>query len=282
MKKIIVLSDIHLGPSGTVKFGLDTAVRFARALDDINKLYGDADLCVFAGDIADEANPAAYQLFEDMRTRLSMPQYVLLGNHDDRQVYLDNCKAPMLDVDGFVQGAHDLGDTRIVMLDSSEPGHVEGILCPKRLSWLSEQLSAAKAKNQQVVLIIHHNPQKLFMPVDRYSLAEPDMLLSVLKESGARIPLIMAGHCHITTAGSWGGFPVVTISGNQHSVAPFLPGMTGQQACYEGPAQFGIIMCEEENCTVHFHSYINRNVELPAAMFPWKKDQWQKVPDFLQ
>lgn len=282
MTKIIVLSDLHLGPSGSVKFGLDTEERLAKALDDIINLYGDADMCVFAGDIADEADPAAYQLFEKMRTRLSMPQFVMLGNHDDRKVYLEHCKAPMLDPNGFVQGAYEIDNTRVVMLDSSEPGHVEGILCPTRLNWLEDQLSIAKDRNQQVVLILHHNPQKLHMPVDRYSLSEPEKLLSVLKASGVHIPLIMAGHCHITAAGSWGGYAVVTISGNQHRVAPFLPGMTGQQACYEGGAQFGIIICEEEHCTVHFHSYVDRNIELPAAMFPWKKDQWQKTPDFLR
>lgn len=281
MAKIIVLSDVHLGPSGTVKFGLDTEQRLEKAFDDINRLYADADICIFAGDIADEAHPEAYQLFEEMRKRLKMPQFVMLGNHDDRGVYLQNCTAPMLDPNGFVQGFHELGNTRVVMLDSSEPGHVEGILCNSRLNWLADQLAEAKSKNQQVVLFLHHNPQTLHMPVDRYSLDAPQELLAVLKASGVHIPLIMAGHCHITTAGSWGGYAVVTISGNQHSVAPFLPGMTGQQACYEGSAHLGVVMVEGEDCTVHFHSYIDRNAELPAAMFPWKKDQWQKVPEFL-
>ncbi|PRD42917.1 hypothetical protein C5748_14205 [Phyllobacterium phragmitis] len=282
MTKIIVLSDLHLGAPGTVKFGLDTQERLAKAFDEINRLYADADLCVFAGDIADEADPEAYRLFEQMRTRLAMPQYVMLGNHDDRQVYLDNCTAPMLDANGFVQGSHEVGDMQVVMLDSSEPGHVEGILCPARLGWLAEQLAQANGKNQKVILIVHHNPQKLHMPVDRYSLAEPEKLMAVLKESGVPIPLIIAGHCHITTAGSWGGYPAVTISGNQHRVAPFFPGMTGQQACYEGSAQFGIVICDGDDCTVHFHGYVDRNIELPAAMFPWKKDQWQYIPAFLR
>lgn len=281
MAKIIVLSDLHLGASGTVQYGLDTQERLAKAFNDINALYADADMVVFAGDIADKADPQAYRLFEEMRTKLKIPQFVMLGNHDDRAVYLENCKEPMLDDNGFVQGFHEIGNTRVVMLDSSEPGHVEGILCQDRLDWLADQLATAKTKGQQVVLFLHHNPQTLHMPVDRYSLAERERLLSVLKNSGVHIPLIMAGHCHITSAGSWGGYPVVTICGNQHRVAPFLPGMTGQQACYEGSAQFGIVLCEGEDCTVHFHNYIDRNIELPAAMFPWKKDQWQKIPDFL-
>ncbi|WP_312531190.1 metallophosphoesterase [Paracoccus sp. (in: a-proteobacteria)] len=279
--KIIVMSDLHLGAPGTVQYGLDTAARFANALEDAAKLYGDADLCIFAGDIADEADPAAYRLFEDMRLGLDLPQCVLLGNHDDRNIYLAHGQNPMLDANGFVQGVREIGQHRVIMLDSSEPGHVEGILCQSRLGWLAEQLAVARDKQQKVILVLHHNPQKLHMPVDRYSLARSEELLAVLKASGVEIPLIIAGHCHITSAGSWGGYAVVSISGNQHRVAPFLPGMRGQQACYEGAAHFAVIMAEGDDATVHFHGYVDRNIELPAAMFPWKLDQWQKVPDFL-
>lgn len=279
--KIIVMSDLHLGAAGTVQYGLDTAERFAKALGDAARLYGDADLCIFAGDIADEADPAAYRLFEDMRSRLDMPQCVLLGNHDDRDVYLAHGRDQMVDANGFVQGVREIGETRVIMLDSSEPGHVEGVLCQTRLDWLAGELAVARATHQKAILVLHHNPQRLHMPVDRYSLARPEALLAVLKASGVEIPLIIAGHCHITSAGSWGGYAVVSISGNQHRVAPFLTGMRGQQACYEGAAQFAVIMAEGEDATVHFHGYVDRNIELPAAMFPWKLDQWQKTPDFL-
>lgn len=278
MTKILILSDLHIACAGTFKFGLDTSARFAQAVHDINTFYGDADLCIFAGDIADSAEPEAYRIFDDMRAKLNMPQFVMLGNHDNRTIYLEHCQPSMLDPNGFVQGSYECGNKRIIMLDTSEPGHVEGKLCQLRLAWLQEQLAEAKASMSQVVLVLHHNPQVLHMPVDRYSLAEPEKLLEVLKACGADISLIVAGHCHISSAGSWGGYPVVTISGNQHSVAPFLTGMTGQQACYEGPAQFGILLWTDDSATFHFHNYVNRNIEIAPAMFPWKLNQWQRVP----
>lgn len=273
MPKIIVMSDIHLGPEGCVKFGLDTGARFAKALEDAARLHGDADLVVFAGDIADQAEPDAYARFEAMRARLDLPQRVMIGNHDDRPVYLAGARDPMRDPSGFVQGSLSLEGTRVVMLDSTEPGHVEGILCETRLSWLAEELAAAKAAQENVILLMHHNVPRLGMPVDRYSLTKPEALRAVLDRSGARIALIMAGHCHVTSAGSWAGYPMATISGNQHRVEAFLRGRTGQQISYEGPAQYGVILADEDGATVHFHNYIDRNIALPDAMFPWKKDQ---------
>lgn len=282
MIKIIMMSDLHLEPEGRVKYGLDTAQRFACALDHAARFYGDADLCIFAGDIADKGEPEAYRRFDAMRAQLEIPQVVLLGNHDDRDTYLQVGQAPMICPTEHVQGIRDLGDIRLVMLDSSQPGRVDGVLDDRRLDWLADELAAAKAEERPVVLVSHHHPQRLHMPVDRYKLTAAEALREVLDASSARIDLILAGHCHIPTAGNWCGYAVATISGNQHRVAPFLPGMTGQQTSYEGPAQFAVILHDGEECVVHFHNYVDRNISLPDAMFPWKRDQWERIPDFLK
>jgi len=273
MLKIIVMSDIHLTKPAETRFGLDTAERLRKAISDVRDFYDDADLCVYAGDIADSGQMEAYALFEKIRQHNLVKSRVMLGNHDDRPTYLDNAIDPMIDENGFIQGFIDIKGYRIIMLDSSEPGHTEGILCDKRLGWLATRLAQAKAASLPVILIVHHNANRLQMPVDTYILAEPEKLAKVLKDSGAQIAQIIAGHCHITTAGSWFGFPVATISGNQHRVGGFFRNMSGQQPCYEGPAQFAVLFADKEGITVHFHSYIERNIQLPDAMFPWKLNQ---------
>jgi len=273
MLKIIVMSEIHLQKPGETRFGLDTAERLSKAIKDVGEFFGDADLCVYAGDIADSGHTQAYAQFEDIRQSNPIVSRVMLGNHDDRPTYLKDAVDPMVDENGFVQGFIDIKDYRIIMLDSSEPGHTEGILCEKRLSWLATRLSEAKDAGLPVILIVHHNANRLHMPVDAYILAEPEKLAKVLKDSRAQIAQIIAGHCHITTAGSWYGFPVATISGNQHRVGGFFRNMSGQQPCYEGPAQFAVLFADKVGVTLHYHSYIDRNVQLPNAMFPWKLNQ---------
>ncbi|NOX72455.1 MAG: hypothetical protein GXP03_02115, partial [Alphaproteobacteria bacterium] len=271
--KLIVMSDIHLLPKGEVKRGLDTAPRFMKAIQSVNTLHENADLCVFAGDITEKSDVDAYALFDEIRAGNDLPQRVMLGNHDDRNVYLEHAKTPMLDENGFVEGYDDIKGHRILMLDSSEPGELRSGLCERRLSWTSERLAEAKVQGLKVILLLHHNPCALQMPVDTYRLADPEKLLKVLHESGADIIQILAGHCHITTAGSWGGYPCATISGNQHSVEPFLRGRTGQQDCFEAPAQYAVIMSDGVNCAVHFQSYVNESRIMDPDLFPNKADQ---------
>jgi Icc protein len=102
------------------------------------------------------------------------------------------------------------------MLDTSEPGVLRSRLCEQRLARTAECLADAKGQGLKIVLLLHHNPCALQMPVDTYRLAEPEKLLKVLHESGADIIQILAGHCHITSAGSWGvtlarRFPAISI-----------------------------------------------------------------------
>lgn len=271
MLKLIVMSDLHILPPEEIQFGLDTADRFRDAIKDVRAYYDDADLCVYAGDISDKGQIESYMLFDQIRQDNPVTSRVMMGNHDNRPTYLAHDPDPMQDENGFVQGAIDLKGYRIIMLDSSEPGHVEGILCEKRLSWLAGQLADAKANKLKVILILHHTANRLHMPVDTYALSDAHLLADVLKQSGAQISQIIAGHCHITTAGSWHGFPVATISGNQHRVGGYFRNMTGQQVCYEGPAQFAVLFANKNGVTIHFHNYVDRNIALPNAMFPWKR-----------
>ena len=271
--KLVIMSDIHLLPKGEVKRGLDTAPRFKSAIQNVNNLHWDADLCVFAGDITEKSDVSAYELFDEIRAGSNLPQRVMLGNHDDRNVYLEHANDPMLDENRFVEGYDDIKGHRVLMLDSSEPGLLRGGLCEQRLSWAAERLAEAKAKGLKIIVLLHHNPCALQMPVDTYRLESPEKLLNVFHESGADIIQILAGHCHITTAGSWGGYPCATISGNQHSVEPFLRGSTGQQDCYESPAQYAVIMSDGVNCAVHFHSYVNESTMMNPKLFPNKMNQ---------
>ncbi|MBL4647152.1 MAG: metallophosphoesterase [Rhizobiales bacterium] len=277
--KLIVMSDIHLLPPGDIKRGLDTAPRFKCAIDDVNIFHADADLCVFAGDITEKADKHAYTLFDKIRAGNNLPQRVMMGNHDDRNVYLDHAKNPMLDENRFVQGYDDIKGHRIVMLDTSEPGVLRSGLCEQRLAWTAKCLSDAKAQNLKIIILLHHNPCALQMPVDTYRLAEPEKLLKVLDDSGADIIQILAGHCHISSAGSWGGYPCATISGNQHRVEPFLRGRTGQQDCFEAPAQYAVIMSDGINCAVHFQNYVDQSVIMDPDLFPNKMNQKFEILD---
>ena len=252
---------------------MDTSIRFDMALKCAAERHPDADLCIFAGDIADQAEPDAYRMFDQMRRRYPVPQCVTLGNHDDRDVYIDSIQDTVTDSNGYVQCAKDIKGHRLLILDSSEPGEERGGFPPRKLEWVSEQLANAQNGELKVIVVLHHNPAALQMPVDTYRLAEPNKLLNVLKKSRADILQVVAGHCHISSAGSWGGFPCATLAGNHHRVEPFLRGRAGRQQCYEGPAQYGVIVSNGSDCAVHFESYIGESEPMDGVLFPNKVDQ---------
>ena len=68
--KLIQVSDLHFVPPATSLFGLDPCARLEAAIADINQHHGDAELCLFTGDLADRGAPAAYEeLRETMAAR---------------------------------------------------------------------------------------------------------------------------------------------------------------------------------------------------------------------
>ncbi|WP_282092755.1 metallophosphoesterase [Epibacterium ulvae] len=273
MLKIVVMNDLHLVSPGSPSPNMDTSERFDLALQHAVQRHSDADLCVFAGDIADKGDAGAYAVFDRLRCQYEVPQCVTLGNHDDRTVYTSTAANFEMDPNGYIQCRRDIKGHCILVLDSSEPGRTRGGFSKQKRDWIHAQLSDAKDLDLPVIVILHHNPSALQMPVDAYRLDEPDVLKAALLESGANIMQIVSGHCHISSAGSWSGIPCATIAGNHHSVEPFLRRRTGQQECYASSAEYGVVVSNGADCAVHFETYIGAQQAMDHALFPKKKDQ---------
>lgn len=256
MLKLIVMSDIHMLPPNQTKYGIDTAIQFRQAVSQVNEFYSDADLCVYAGDIADKAEMEAYQQFDQIRQGHQIPSRVLLGNHDHRPTYIENAETPMVDENGFVQGYADIKGHRIIMLDSSEPSHDDGILCEKRLNWLKQRLIESKTLNLNVIIIMHHHIRQMFIEhLDKIKLKQSEAFTQILRDSGANITQIISGHCHLTSAGSWRGFPVATLSGNQLRNDINLKNGQQKAQSFESFGQFAVLHADEDGVTIHYHNY---------------------------
>ncbi len=264
MLKFAVMSDLHIVPPGEVSHGLDTAARLRAAVRSVNENHADIDFCVLAGDLADRGDAAAYEVLKDIVGELQVPCHIGLGNHDHRAVYLEVFGQDHADENGFVQRAIDAGGYRVILLDTSEPGLVEGVLCERRLGWLSARLR--EGMDRPVIIILHHHANDLFMPVDRIKLASAARFADTVKIH-PDVRQVIAGHVHRQTAGFWRGLPMTTISGNHYDVSAHLDGMPGRQKNLEGPAQYGVVLANEDGVVVHFHDYIHRYIELADGLF---------------
>ncbi len=57
--KFIHISDTHIAPAGQHINGLDPRARLEACVADVNAHHGDAELCVFTGDLVDKGEAEA-------------------------------------------------------------------------------------------------------------------------------------------------------------------------------------------------------------------------------
>ena len=252
--KLIQVSDLHFIPPGGRLYGLDPRERFEAAIADINENHGDAEMCLFTGDLADTGAPGAYGQLREALTRLSIPYRLLIGNHDDRanfrQAFLD---APC-DENGFVQSSARVSAGELILLDTNEPGTDAGRFCAQRQSWLRERL--AEARGGPIYLFMHHPPFDVGIPsMDRIKLEDAEELAEVLSD-GANIVHLFLGHVHRPVSGSWHGIPFSILRSLVHQVP--LDFATVEQVSFNrAPPAYNVILIEDGVTVVHHHDFMD-------------------------
>lgn len=260
MLKIIVMSDLHLVPPGEMSEGLDTAARLRAAVRSVNHQHADADFCILAGDLTDRGDVVSYRRLRDITADLAIPVHVTLGNHDHRQRFEEAYGGAHLDGSGFAQTAIDAKGYRVIVLDSSEPGRGEGVLCETRLAWLERRL--AEANERPVIIVLHHHALPIGTDVDRLMLEDANTFIDVLKRH-PDVRQILSGHVHLPSTSTFRGLPFTTIKGNSYGVTVHLDGMPGAMKRLDGPAQYALVLADADRITVHFHNYVDRHL-VPA------------------
>jgi 3',5'-cyclic-AMP phosphodiesterase len=259
MLKFVVLSDLHLLPHGQTSVTLDTAERFEAAVNCINTRYADADFCVIAGDLADLGEAEAYQRLKEISARITIPTYITLGNHDDRPTFLSVFGQEMADETGNVQHVIDAKGYRIIVLDSSEPGKVDGVLSQDQLIFLRARLS--EAADRPVIVILHHNANALHIASDNIKILDDTGFIAALKTHDD-IRQVIAGHVHLTSTATYHGIPFTTLAGGHYTVGFNVDQPTADFSCLAGPGQMAVVLGTAEATTVLFENFIDGNIKL--------------------
>ena len=251
--KIIQVTDLHLVKPGETLCGLDPLARLQACVADINENHGDAELVIFTGDLSDTGDEVTYRVLAHELTKLLSPFRLMLGNHDDRNAFLNVFDTVRVE-DGFVQGVEDTREGRLIMLDTLIPGRPEGRLDEARLYWLQQRL--LEVRNRPVFLFSHHPPFPIYMPLlDRMGIIEADELYALLKEHG-NVRHIFAGHAHRPIAGSWRGIPISVLRGTNHqSALDFDP---DRIAVTHEPPAYAVIFIDKDSVVAHFHDFLDR------------------------
>lgn len=247
--KLIHLTDIHLTRSGKPVHGLPPETRLQQAIGSINRLHGDADLCVITGDLTDRGEIGAYETLRQALDRLTVPYRLLIGNHDDRDHFREVFADVATDESGYIQSAESTEAGRFLYLDTMQVGTHAGHYGPDRQAWLGSELDAAG--DQPVFLFMHHHPAPVHLPsLDSIGLVDGPAFHEILTEYRDRIRHIFHGHCHLPLSGSVCGVP---ISGMRSALHQTWPDFADTRTSYFAPLPpaYGVVFVTDLAVTVH-------------------------------
>jgi len=216
---LLQLSDLHIREPYKLAYGrIETAPYLQRAIESILELPQQPDAVVITGDLTDFGRAAEYAHLRDLLGPLSMPVYLMPGNHDDRtqlrQTFRDH---DYLGTDGFVQFSIAVGALQLIALDTVVPNKSSGSLCAKRLIWLHDALE--KSRNRPVVIAMHHPPfQTLIGHMDVIGLLQGASELEALVAQYPNIERIICGHLHRSIQVRFGGSIASTAPSPAHQV----------------------------------------------------------------
>jgi len=233
------VSDMHLMAGGKLAYGVvDTAAHFRRCMAHIQALPQQPDVVVMTGDLVDSGKPEQYMLLREIIAPLSMPVYLIPGNHDDREAlraaFPDH--AYLNQFPPFIQYAIEEHELRIVAVDTVIPGQAGGELCAQRLEWLA--LTLATAPQRPTLLLMHHPPFATGIGfMDEIGLANPEALAQVVAKH-AQIERILCGHLHRPIQARFAGTLACTAPSTAHQITLDLAHAAPETFTMEPPAYF--------------------------------------------
>ncbi|GGE33008.1 3',5'-cyclic adenosine monophosphate phosphodiesterase CpdA [Halopseudomonas oceani] len=187
---VVQLTDSHLfAEVGGDLLGLDTQASLDAVIDMVLEQTPEMDLVLATGDITQDGSEAAYRRFITASQRLPAPCCWIPGNHDDAEL-MSHIGDPL----GLNRPWVDLGNWRIVMLDTSILGAVPGRLEPSQLAIVDDALSSVGERH--VMVCLHHQPVDIgsdwMAPI---GLLNPQDLLERI-QNRSEVKVVLWGHIH--------------------------------------------------------------------------------------
>ena len=249
------ISDLHVMVSGEKAYGIvDTGPMVEKAIAHIATL--NPDILVITGDLVHNVKSAEYQRLKNILAALTMPVYVIPGNHDSRalirQTFTDHTYLPKV---GYLQYVVEAGPLRLIMLDTNVPGEGRGELDAERLSWLEQQLS--DRPQIPTLLFMHHPPFTTGIDLmDGYSLSGLSELEAIVKRYDC-IERIGCGHIHRPIQKRWAGTLAYTVPSPVHQVSLDLSGTAESATFVMEPPAYQLHLWNEDTGLISHMQYIN-------------------------
>ena len=213
------VTDMHIKAGGKLSYRrVDTEASLARCVQHMLASPQVPDVVLFTGDLTDFGRPEEYDNLARLLEPLSMPWYLMAGNHDDvatmrakfpSHAYMRQREKLDYLIDDF--------PVRIVALDSSVLHKSPGYLATGQLQWLDDTLRAAPKK--ATVVAVHHPPFWTGIGhMDDQPLTNPEDLEPVIARH-PQVERVLCGHLHRPIVKRFGGTIASTCPSPAHQVA---------------------------------------------------------------
>ena len=199
------LSDMHVTAEPRAD-GFDPQASLERALEDLRAYRPHAILAT--GDLVNDARAEEYESLAKILRRVSLPLFVVPGNHDDRRLLREAFSDRLSGAEEtHLSYAVDDFPVRLVCFDQTTPGAVHGEVTPELAEWLDRTL--AQVADKPTIVAMHHPPflthDLLF---DKIGLRAADRFAAIIAKH-PQVIRILCGHHHRTVIGQVAHAPVI-------------------------------------------------------------------------
>lgn len=253
---IAQVSDLHIKAAGKLSYRVvDTAGMLRACMAHMLAQPQQPDVVAFTGDLVDFGRPEEYAVLRDLIAPLTMPVYLIPGNHDERvalrRAFPDHAYLRQsADLINYVIEDHPV---RIIGWDTTVPGKSGGLASPERLAWLDAKL--AEQPQKATVVLMHHPPFHTFIGhMDRQGLEGSDALADVIRRH-PQVERLLCGHLHRPIQARFAGTLACTVQGPAHQVALDLADDAQSRFVMEPPA-YGLHAYTPETGIVSHTAYV--------------------------
>ncbi len=176
----VVPGDLHL-----TEPGLENHRVALWMVGEVNELIR-PDFVQFIGDNVQDATEDQFRIFDDLRARLTVPHFAMVGDHD---VKGDPGARGFRAHVGEPYGAFSLRGFRFIRLDTQQARPV-GLL-PEQIDWFRSEVDEALAAGERVVIFQHNYPYQIWEDFAGPGIDDWRVIVQT-----RRITAIVCGHTH--------------------------------------------------------------------------------------
>jgi len=237
---IAQISDLHVMLPGKHAFDtIDTAAHLSRCIKHIVKLQPRPAAVIASGDLVDEGSETEYRRLRELLAPLTMPVYLMPGNHDRRgplrAIFTDHDYFAPTGTMNYMLEFGAPGSFLVLALDTVVEGEPHGALDDAQLAWLAARLSSAP--HQPTLILMHHPPVATGMVLMDGIGLEPASTLALknIVSRHRQIARIGCGHVHRAIEVNWAGTQVSICPSTAFQSALAFDGSAWRPAMNEPP-----------------------------------------------